>query len=68
MKLILEIKDAKVPFVLELLKNFPFIKTKPLTAYKANILENLNEAVKELNLVNEGKLKTRNAEELFDEL
>ncbi len=68
MKLILEIKDAKVPFVIELLKNFSFIKTKAITPYKANVLENLSEAVKELNLVKEGKLKTRNAEELFDEL
>jgi hypothetical protein len=68
MKLILEIKDTKVPFVMELLKNFSFIKAKPLTPYKANVLENLSEAVKELNLANEGKLKTRNAEELFDEL
>lgn len=68
MKLILEIKDTKVPFVMELLKNFSFIKAKPLTPYKSNVLENLSEAVKELNLVNEGKLKTRNAEELFDEL
>jgi len=68
MKLILEIKDTKVPFVMELLKNFSFIKAKPLTTYKANVLENLSEAVKELNLANEGKLKTRKAEELFDEL
>jgi len=68
MKLILEIKDTKVPFVMELLKNFSFIKAKPLTPYKANVLENLSEAVKELNLANEGKLKTRNAEELFNEL
>ncbi|MFZ4796641.1 MAG: hypothetical protein ACOYMA_04050 [Bacteroidia bacterium] len=68
MKLILEIKDTKVPFVMELLKNFSFIKAKPLTPYKAIVLENLSEAVNELNLANEGKLKTRNAEELFDEL
>lgn len=68
MKLILEIKDTKVPFVMELLKNFSFIKAKPLTPYKANVLENLSEAVNELNLANEGKLKTRNAEELFNEL
>lgn len=33
---------------------------------KTFVLENLSEAVNELNLVNKGKLKTRNAEELID--
>jgi hypothetical protein len=46
------VKDAKVPFVMELLKNFSFIKAKPITPYKAEVLENLNEAVTELNLIN----------------
>ncbi|MFA9213535.1 MAG: hypothetical protein ACEQSR_06770 [Candidatus Methylacidiphilales bacterium] len=68
MKLILDVKDAKVPFVMELLKNFSFIKAKPISPYKAEVLENLNEAVTELNLVSEGKLKVRKAEDLFNEL
>ncbi len=68
MKLILDVKDAKVPFVMELLKNFSFIKAKPISPYKAEVLENLNEAVTELNLVSEGKLKARKAEDLFNEL
>jgi DNA-binding protein len=53
---------------LELLKNFSFIKAKPISPYKAEVLENLNEAVTELNLVSEGKLKARKAEDLFNEL
>jgi hypothetical protein len=68
MKLILDVKDAKVPFVMELLKNFSFIKAKPISPYKAEVLENLNEAVTELNLVSKGKLKARKAEDLFNEL
>jgi hypothetical protein len=68
MKLILDVKDAKVPFVMELLKNFSFIKAKPITPYKAEVLENLNEAVTELNLITEGKLIARKAEDLFNEI
>ncbi len=44
------------------------IKDDELDSNKTFVLENLSESVNELNLVNEGKLNTRNAEELFDEL
>lgn len=69
MKLLLEIKDSsKAAFFLEVLKNFKFVKAKQLTDYKAEVLSNIKEAVEEINLVKEGKLKARNAEDLFDEL
>lgn len=66
--MLLDIKDSKAEFVLELLKNFSFVKTKTLTPYKANILEGIKEAVEEMKLVKAGKLKARNVEDLFDEL
>lgn len=68
MKVLLDIKDTKAEFILELLKNFSFVKTKPLTPYKANVLEGIKEAVEEMKLVKAGKLKARNAEDLFNEL
>lgn len=68
MKVLLEIKDAKAPFVLELLKNLPFVKAKNLTSYKAKVLEDVRDAVEEMNLVKSGKLIARDAEELFGEL
>ncbi len=68
MKVLLDIKDTKAEFVMELLKNFSFVKTKPLTPYKANVLEGIKEAVEEMKLVKAGKLKARNAEDLFNEL
>jgi hypothetical protein len=68
MKVILDIKDSKAPFLLELLKNFSFVKTQTLTPYKAEVLEGIKEAVEEMKLVKAGKLKARNAEELLDEL
>jgi hypothetical protein len=68
MKVLLDINDTKVQFVMELLKNLSFVKTKPLTPHKAHILEGLKEAVEEMQLIKAGKLKARNAEDLFDEL
>jgi hypothetical protein len=68
MKVLLDIKDTKAPFVMELLQSLPFVKAKPLTPYKSKVIEDLKEAVEEMQLIKEGKLKARNAEDLFDEL
>ena len=68
MKVLLDIKDNKVKFIMELLKSFSFVKAKPLTPYKADILEGIKEAVEEMKLIKVGKLKARNAEDLFSEL
>ena len=53
---------------MEFLKNFSFVKAKTLTLYKAKILEDVKEAVEEMKLIKDGKLKARNAEDLFHEL
>lgn len=68
MRVLLDIKDNKAPFVMELLKSFSFVKTKPLTPFKAKVLEDVKDAVEEMKLIKTGKLKARNAEDLFDEL
>jgi len=68
MKVLLDIEDSKASFVLELLNNLPFVKTKPLTNYKAEILEGVKEAVEEMQLIREGKLKGIPARDLLDEL
>lgn len=44
------------------------IKLKPLTPYKAKVLEDVKEAINELNMVLSGKLKARNADDLLNEL
>lgn len=53
---------------MELLKNLPFVKAKPLTPSKAQFLEELKEAVDNMALVKQGKLKARPAKALLDEL
>jgi hypothetical protein len=67
-KVILDIKDSKVSFVLELLSNLKFVKAKPISSYKSEILEGLSDAVEEVKLAKEGKLKLKKASELFDEV
>lgn len=68
MKVLLDIKDEKAPFVMELLKNFSFVKTKKISAEKALLAAEIQEAVKNLKLVRQGKLKAKPARELLDEL
>ncbi len=68
MKVLLEIKDNKAAFIMELLNNFKFVKAKPLTPYKAEVLEGIKEAVEEMKLIKEGKLKGIPAKDLLDEL
>lgn len=68
MKLLLDIKDSKASFIMELLKNFKFVKASPLTSEKAEILEGIKTAVEEMKLINEGKLKGTPAKELIHEL
>ncbi len=68
MEVLLDIKDSKAAFVMELLKGLSYVKAKPLTPYKSEIWEGIKEAVEEMKLIKAGKLKGRPAEELFNEL
>ncbi len=68
MHLLLDIKDEKAPFVMELLKNLKGVKAKPLSPYKKKVFEDLKEAIEEVNLIKAGKLKARDARELINEL
>jgi hypothetical protein len=68
MKVLLDIKDDKVDFVLELLRNFRFVKAEPLTPYKAEVFEGIRQAVEEMNLIKSGKLQPNPIKDLLDEL
>jgi hypothetical protein len=63
MKLLLDIKDNKAPFIIELLDNFRFVKTEPLSDEKALLIKEIKEAVKYMNKVKKGKAKARPAKE-----
>jgi hypothetical protein len=68
MKVLVEVNDNKGDFILELLNNFSFAKAKVISPAKAQLLEEIKEAVENLNLVKEGKIKMRSAKELLDEI
>lgn len=68
MKVILDIQDDKAAFIIELLQNFKFVKTKPLSPYKAEVLEGLRDAVEEINLIKLGKKKSQPLSEFLNEI
>ena len=68
MKLLLDIQDDKASFIIEVLKNFKYVKTKPLTSYKSEVLEGLKEGIDEMQLIKQGKLKGIAAKDLLNEL
>lgn len=69
MKILLDVNDSKVPFLLEVLKNFKFVKkATPLTDAKAELMQEIREAVEELKLIKAGKKEARSAEDFIHEL
>lgn len=70
MKIIVDIKDDKAAFILELLESFSYVKTKPLESgsSKENILKGIKKAVEEVNLIKAGKRKGIPVKDLLDEL
>lgn len=68
MKFVIDVKESKATALMALLNDLPYVKTKPITPYKATILEGVTEAVNELNMVLSGKMDARNADDLFNEL
>lgn len=68
MKVLIDVKDNKADFILELLNNFSFVKTKQISPAKAELIEEIKEAVENLNQVKQGNLKARSVKELLNEL
>lgn len=71
MKMLIEIADSKAASFKELIKGHSYVKAKPLSAPDAAILEeimHIKKAFKNLEKLKAGKLKTRPASELLNEL
>lgn len=68
MKVLLDIRDDKVPFILEILSGFKYVKTKPLKEENSLFLSELRGAVEEMKLIKSGKLKGRPIDDLLNEL
>lgn len=68
MKVILDIKDSKAAFVMELLSSLSFVKARPLSDENAVLIDEIKEAVEDLKLIRQGKLEARPARDLIHEL
>lgn len=68
MKVLLEIRDDKAPYLLEVLRGLSFVKTTALSEEKALLLSELKEAVEEMKQIKAGKKEGRRIEDLLDEL
>lgn len=68
MKVLLEIKDSKADFVMELLENLSFVKTETISPSKARFIKEFKKAAEEINQSKQGKIKLKSAEQLLDEL
>lgn len=68
MKVLLDIPDNKADSLLEVLRSISFVKAKRLTDSKAQLIEDIREAVEEMKLIRAGKKKARNAEDFLNEL
>jgi hypothetical protein len=68
MKVILDIKDNKADFVLELLDSLSFVKSEQISSTKAQFLKELKGSMKEVALSKQGKIKLKSAQQLLDEL
>ena len=63
----LQIPENKISFFMELIKNFDFVKVKEVSA-KEKIKENIKQGLKEVALIEQGKLKTTPLKDFLDEL
>jgi hypothetical protein len=69
MKILVDIPDNKANFGLEVLRNLVFVKkANPISGEKSILIEEIKEAVEELNLIKAGKKQARNAEDFLNEL
>ena len=49
MTILLEIEDSKMPFLMELLQNFTFVKTQPNTIEKTSLLQKTKKPTNTVN-------------------
>ncbi len=72
MKITIDVQDDKVPFVMDLLSDLPFVQTESLDdetiQTKEEVLRSIEESVDYMKLVKHGKAKTRDVGELLDSL
>jgi hypothetical protein len=72
-EIVIRIPDSKYKFIMELLKNLPFIsvekvKEKPLSAEEKAIVDDLKEAIEQVKLHEQGLIELQDARSFLLEL
>ncbi len=69
MKVLVDIKDDKAAFLIELMKNFPFVrKAEAFKSEKEMLKAEIMEAVEEVKLAKKGKKKLKSFDQFLNEL
>lgn len=68
MKLLLDVKDEKAELFMKMLQKLPYVKFKPLLPIHAKILDDAMDIVDDIELIEQGKLETRDAKEFLNEI
>jgi hypothetical protein len=80
MEYIIDVKDTEAPFVLDLLRRFDFVQVRPADELddeetddepeltKEQLLADVREALEEVKLYKQGKIKLKTLDEFLDEL
>jgi hypothetical protein len=68
MKVLLDIKDSKAHSLLEVLKGLDYVKAKTINEEKAQLMEEIKEAVSQVRLAKKGKIKLKSMDEFLNEL
>lgn len=65
-QLIIQVQDSKVPFFMELIKNFDFVEVDSHT--DGELKENIRQGLKELQLIEQGKMRATTLKDFLNEL
>ncbi len=68
MQYLLEINNEKDKFVIEVLRHFRFVKTKPLTKANVQFINELQQSIKQVKQAKKGKTKLKNAKDLLNDI
>ena len=69
MKVLLDIKDHKADFVLELLSTLSaYVKTTKIEDDNSDVIESIKTSLKEVKMHQEGKIKLKSAYDLLNEV
>jgi hypothetical protein len=67
-RIVIDIPDNKLKFFMELVNNLGFKKVRQLTPEQREFVDDLQHSLKEVKLMQEGKLEKQTAEDFLNEL